>query len=242
MLAALLLGALAPVLLSHGVGFAIRRYDAWRLRRLAVGRLVLTYDDGPSALATRRTLGLLREHGVRATFFLVGMRAQRQPELCQLLVDEGHEIASHGYRHINAWRIAPWRAMREVEESLAALGKWLSPSRLFRPPFGKITLLSWLAARRRGAALVTWTLDSGDCWEPHPDPQAIVQRLLRDRGGVVLFHCHGTEEPRVQYVLELTDRLLRVAREHGLEVCTCSELLRPGSRLPRDVREEREVA
>jgi peptidoglycan/xylan/chitin deacetylase (PgdA/CDA1 family) len=233
----------ALVALSHGTGYALRHLDARRLARLSRGRLALTYDDGPNdnAIGARRLLQLLRQHGARATFFLVGVRAQRHPEMCQQLVEAGHEIASHGHAHLHAWRIAPWRAMQEVERSLRSLEKWLGPARLFRPPFGKLTLLSWWALRRAGAPLITWTLDSGDCWRQRPDPAAIVLQLLEAGGGVVLLHCHRDDEGRVQYVLDLTDRLLRAAREHGLEVCTCSELLGLGSGGPGSGR-ERDVA
>ena len=51
---------------------------------------------------TNRILDLFAEHGVKATFFVLGWVAERYPALLRRMADEGHEIASHGYSHVRA--------------------------------------------------------------------------------------------------------------------------------------------
>ena len=69
-------------------------------RNRAAGRVVaLTFDDGPDPEITPRVLDLLRERGVRATFFLVGAKAERHPELVRRIAAEGHDTGIHTWEH-----------------------------------------------------------------------------------------------------------------------------------------------
>ncbi len=55
----------------------------------------LTFDDGPDPLYTPMLLDLLKEHGAKGTFFVVGERAKKYPELILRLKEEGHTIGIH---------------------------------------------------------------------------------------------------------------------------------------------------
>lgn len=73
----------------------LRRRDA-----LAPGELVLTFDDGPQPVATKRLLDLLEQHGLPATFFVVGLWVRDDTyHLIQRMVASGHEIGTHTYSH-----------------------------------------------------------------------------------------------------------------------------------------------
>jgi peptidoglycan/xylan/chitin deacetylase (PgdA/CDA1 family) len=63
------------------------------------GHVALTFDDGPSARSTPLFLQLLRERGVRATFFLLGEQVARTPDVARAIVADGHEVAVHGWNH-----------------------------------------------------------------------------------------------------------------------------------------------
>jgi peptidoglycan/xylan/chitin deacetylase (PgdA/CDA1 family) len=200
-----------------------RRADAI-MRRRTQGKLLLTYDDGPGPSLTPSLLELLAREGVKATFFLVGFRALRWPEMCDQLAAAGHELGNHTQNHKHAWKISPWRAVREIDEGYRTLAPWMPGNAPFRPPFGKMTLWTWLAARRRGAPVYWWTADGGDTHETVPPMENVAARLERDGGGVVLLHSHDRGEDRSAYVLALTDRLLNLARSRQWTVCTVSEL------------------
>ena len=63
-------------------------------------KISLTFDDGPGK-STAKILDILKDKNVKATFFLVGERVRRFPELTKRIAMEGHEIANHTFVHIN---------------------------------------------------------------------------------------------------------------------------------------------
>ncbi len=75
----------------------------------SAGCLALTYDDGPEPVLTRRVAEVLARHGVRATFFLLGRRAEAAPAVADALLDAGHELGCRSYEHLNAWKHWPRR-------------------------------------------------------------------------------------------------------------------------------------
>ena len=75
---------------------AIKRADIGEEKLIA-----LTFDDGPDPQSTAEILDLLREYGVRATFFVIGEKAEKCPDLVIRAVNEGHEIGNYTYSHLN---------------------------------------------------------------------------------------------------------------------------------------------
>ena len=206
--------------------FAARMIAEKRLRHICRREhvLILTYDDGPSVVTTPRLLDLLAEMGAKGTFFLLGQRVQSTPQVLRRLQDEGHELASHSQDHLNAWKVAPWRSVVDVKRGFATLVKYGVDFGLFRPPYGKLNLLTWFTAVCYGVRFGWWTVVSGDTFNPLPDPDSIVQAVERDGGGVVLMHDFDSDEVHSKYVLELTRRLLEKASVYGWKVCTLSEV------------------
>ncbi|RPI76510.1 MAG: polysaccharide deacetylase family protein, partial [Desulfobacteraceae bacterium] len=61
--------------------------------------IALTFDDGPNALYTPKILEILKEHDVKATFFVIGRQAQAFPEILRNIKNAGHEIENHSWNH-----------------------------------------------------------------------------------------------------------------------------------------------
>ncbi|MHC4470420.1 MAG: polysaccharide deacetylase family protein [Planctomycetota bacterium] len=202
----------------------VRAVQRSRLRRLCRGRLVLSYDDGPGLSATPKLLDLLDRHGVKASFYVTGFRAEAAHRVCDRLVASGHELGTHTHGHVSAWKVSPWRAVRELDDGYDRLTRWIEPDAPFRPPFGRLTTWTWLAARRRGARVSWWTVDSGDSFPAPPDPESVTRRVVDEGGAVVLMHCHDRADVHNEYMLDLTARLIEAARRNGLEICTHAQL------------------
>ena len=205
---------------------AARRWKEQRLRSIcaASGTLVLTYDDGPGPETTPRLLDLLDAHGARATFFVVGSRVTRAPELVDRIVDAGHEVACHTYRHLNAWYTLPWRGVADVDAGYRSLARWVPDNGPFRPPHGKMTLMTWAALRRRRAPIGWWTINGGDVQAELPSATTAVDQARRAGGGIVLLHDVDRAQERNEFVLQSTELLLDAAKEHGWSVRTFGEL------------------
>jgi peptidoglycan/xylan/chitin deacetylase (PgdA/CDA1 family) len=99
----------------------------------------------------------LRVAQARSTFFVLGIRAQEAPEIVDMTVAAGHEIACHSYSHRNAWRSTPRAAVQDVESGYDCLAAWMPSGGMYRPPYGKLTLPVLWALRRRGARVGWWT-------------------------------------------------------------------------------------
>ncbi|MFO0982800.1 MAG: polysaccharide deacetylase family protein [Planctomycetota bacterium] len=210
---------------------ALRRTDERRLRRRCRERraLVLTYDDGPGTTLTPALLKVLSTKDARATFFLLGSRAEQAPLVVDQVVAAGHEIGCHGHHHWHPWRVAPARSVADIERGYAALGRWIAHAAIFRPPYGKLNLFSWLALRRRRCRFGWWTIDAGDTHAILPEPEQIAARVRQSGGGVILMHDfdrpHADAAARASFVLATTDLLLQVAEREGFQVQTLGALL-----------------
>ncbi len=190
----------------------------------ATKSLVLTYDDGPGEKLTPQLLNLLASRNAKATFFLTGFRATQHPELVDEIASKGHELACHSHQHLNAWRTSPWRSINDIDHGYQALARWVPQDGRFRPPFGKMTLLTWARLKQRKAPLGWWTIRSGDDAEKLPSADTAAIKMKRDGGGVVLLHDFDRCQQRAEFMLESTSKLLDVAFEQGWTVRTLSEL------------------
>ena len=225
-----------PVVLFLGVlglwilaPYGIRRLSERALdRRCRAARvLVLSYDDGPGQTLTGRLLDLLARHGAQATFFVLGRNIAASPGLPAALAAAGHEVGSHSAMHRNAWKSEPfgvWTDVRAGRDQLARAG---IRTRLFRPPYGKLTLAGLLQGWVDGLVFGWWTVDSRDVWAPRAMDE-VVEEVRARRGGVVLMHDYdspGSPPEHGDYVIELTEKLLTMASEEGLRVRTLGQLL-----------------
>jgi peptidoglycan/xylan/chitin deacetylase (PgdA/CDA1 family) len=95
--------------------------------------LCLTFDDGPNPVTTTHILEILEVRNVKAAFFCSGLEAEKNPELINFIISQGHIIGNHGYIHMNGWKTN----VSDYIENAARAEKFTS-SGLFRPPYGRI--------------------------------------------------------------------------------------------------------
>ena len=185
------------------------------LSRLPVdGRQVwLTIDDGPSD-DTVPILQALERHDARATFFLVGERAQARPGLVGEILQRGHGIGNHTLSHPQSrfWRLGPRAMAAEIDGAQAVLGRLAgTPPRWFRAVVGHTNPFVAAPLRRLGLARVGWAARGYDAVDG--DPVRVLQRIQRNLapGAIVLLH-EGAPHGRSVEIVEATLSLLS---EHG---------------------------
>lgn len=183
------------------------------------GAVALTFDDGPDPEVTPQVLALLRRRGVRATFFCIGRRAERHPELLRAMVDDGHLVENHSYGHSNLFCMhPPWSLGNDIDRAQEALRTTDGRPRYFRAPAGLRN--PWLdgVLQRRNLELVSWSRRGFDTRTS--DPERILARLCRDlrAGEVLLLHdgssARGADGRPV--VLSVLPRLLEQLDAAGL--------------------------
>ena len=102
--------------------------------------MYLTFDDGPVAGNTERVLDILKEKGVKATFFVVGENVERNPQLAKRIVDEGHTIGIHCYHHdYKKLYVSADSYLKDFEKARQAVYEATGvDAKLFRFPGGSI--------------------------------------------------------------------------------------------------------
>lgn len=196
-------------------------------------KVALTFDDGPYPRSTGPILDLLKNHEAKATFFVVGNRIQRFPELILREAREGHEIANHTHNHIYFNRHTDSAKLQEeiiqVEEHLLALH--IEKPQLFRPPGGYYNDAMVRKVRSLGYTTILWSWhqDTKD-WRK-PGVQAIVDRVMNHvrNGDIILFHDYV---PGSMETVEALKQILPALKKQGYECVTVSELLHSRKSLP----------
>jgi len=152
----------------------------------------LSFDDGPHPQHTPPLLELLRAHGVKATFFLIGNEAEKYPELVRRIVAEGHTIGNHSMTHPRLPKLSAREQLADIARADAVLERFNGRKRqLFRPPNGRATLATIVSSVVHRQPLVLWSIDSQDY---QLDAEQVVARLEKAtvRGGdILLFHDDG---------------------------------------------------
>jgi peptidoglycan/xylan/chitin deacetylase (PgdA/CDA1 family) len=190
--------ALAPIFLSHLLllyatlmpncqwwGPVIRSFQTTQ------PEVWLTIDDGPSPVHTAAMLDLLDRFQARATFFVIGTRAENYPHLLTEILSRGHEIANHTYTHPSGifWAAGPIRVAAEIDLCAEMLRAGPDrPARCFRAPAGLKNLFVHPELDRRRLALIGWTVRGLDT--VLRNPALVAARIVRETkpGAIILLH------------------------------------------------------
>jgi peptidoglycan-N-acetylglucosamine deacetylase len=205
------IGAAAVGLLAGGYAYAAlwpgsqifgKTLIAPKLDSGRPGELALTFDDGPNPAWTPRLLELLDQHGVKATFFLVGKYASEQPALTRLIADSGHTVGNHTWSHPNLARTASRKVREELRSTKDALEQIIGgPVRHFRPPFGARRPYVLKTARELGMTPVLWNAMTTDWSEASSERIAAtlsrkIDRLMQSGFAAnIVLHDGGHLEP-----------------------------------------------
>jgi len=184
-------------------------------------RLYLTFDDGPEPGITEEILEELEAFGAKATFFLLGQNAQKQPQLMRDLLNRGHGLGNHGWLHLDGWKTGTQAYIKNVEKHPVNL-----PGSLFRPPYGRLTPWQAAAIRKMNLQIVMWSISSMDYSRKINVEQALHNLIdLTDDGGIVLMHDSQKAAPNCLYLLpRFLDHFLR--QGYSFEILP-GALLRP---------------
>jgi peptidoglycan/xylan/chitin deacetylase (PgdA/CDA1 family) len=161
------------------------------------GHVALTFDDGPDPESTPEFARFLADHGIRATFFMLGSMVERAPGLAAEIADAGHEIGVHGFEHRYLPARTPGAVRSDLRRALDTISRATGTRpRLFRPPYGVLSGPALLTARALDLTPVLWGA-WGREWTPAATPESVFATLAGDlKGGVtVLLHDSGCTSP-----------------------------------------------
>jgi peptidoglycan/xylan/chitin deacetylase (PgdA/CDA1 family) len=152
--------------------------------------IAMTFDDGPSPETTPRLLDILKQRNIKATFFMIGQNAERNPAIVKRILAEGHEIGNHSWTHPQLSKLSDDRVTEEINKTQNAIkdASGYTPV-LMRPPYGAITARQkdWIE-KQFGLSVIIWSVDPFD-WK-RPGASVIEERILAGArpGAIVLSH------------------------------------------------------
>jgi peptidoglycan-N-acetylglucosamine deacetylase len=183
--------------------------------------VALTFDDGPHPRWTPRVLETLAAHRAKATFFLVGRKAARHPEVVKAILDAGHGVGLHSWGHDRLFVLRREKVVREdLRRGLDALER-VTGTRptLFRPPIGHTNPIIARVVDALDLTVVGWTIAGRDglAGARVEDVVARVRRDLRD-GAIVLLHDSPETGDREPAAVKALPAILDAIAAERLEV------------------------
>lgn len=185
----------------------------------ATDKLVcFTFDDGPYAPVTNKILDTLEKYNGRATFFVVGDRADTYSDEIIRASKMGCEIGTHTYSHVNLNSLSVPEMQEEIKKSCDAISKYTGKKvKVLRPPEGAA---NDTVKANVGMPMVLWSVDSRD-WDyrnADKDYQTVMDNVFD--GSIVLMHdlYPATADAVARIIPELA--------KQGYKFVTFSELMK----------------
>jgi peptidoglycan/xylan/chitin deacetylase (PgdA/CDA1 family) len=165
-------------------------------------KISLTFDDGPVPGITDWLLEELENRSMKATFFMVGDNVRKHPALAQTVVEAGHQLGNHTYRHLSGWKTSTQTYLDDVASCDAILADTVGEiPRFFRPPYGWMSLGQ---AKGLGPAkkIVMWNLLSYD-FDPDLSSEILIRACTSKTapGTIVVFHDQQKTKEQLRKVL-----------------------------------------
>lgn len=174
-------------------------------------RIYLSFDDGPHPTITNFVLDILKENGIKATFFCIGDNVLKYPETFERIVKEQHSIGNHTHNHLNGWKSDNIQYYKNILQAAKHI-----PSKLFRPPYGKIKPTQANYLLKRGWRIIMWNSLSAD-FDSSIDGVTCFNNVksTMKNGSIVVFHDSEKAFDRLKIALPL---LIEYCREQHYEI------------------------
>jgi peptidoglycan/xylan/chitin deacetylase (PgdA/CDA1 family) len=184
-------------------------------------RVALTFDDGPAPDHTPQVLRMLARHRARATFFMIGDRAARSPDLLRTIRESGHEVGNHYYSIRSNLRVSNVDFEADLLRAESILGI-SGPTKLYRPPGGLIRRAQLALLEKHGYRCV---LGSAYPYDGSRAPSWYIRWLVEKNlapGAIVILH-DGIADP--SRTLAALDGIFQAGEARGLRFVPVGELL-----------------
>lgn len=179
-------------------------------------KIYLTFDDGPTPKITEWVLSVLKEHAIKATFFTIGENIRKHPEIFKKVLDEGHAIGNHTYHHLQGWKTPNKTYLDNIKsctEIIQNITQTTQHAKLFRPPYGKISLSQSYKLRKLGYKIIMWDVLSAD-FDTDLSKEKCLENVVQNttEGSIIVFHDSQKAFQNLEYTLP---RAIAILKEKG---------------------------
>ena len=164
--------------------------------------LYLTFDDGPVTGPTEFVLDQARRASIPVTFFCIGDNIRKHPQIFSQITAHGHTVGNHTVNHVNGWSVPSSQYISNVRafDAVAQEGGLAVSTRLFRPPYGRITAKQ--IKDLNDLRIVMWDVLSQD-YDKRLSPEQCLRRTIKAcrPGSIVVFHDSYKAQRNMEYTL-----------------------------------------
>jgi peptidoglycan/xylan/chitin deacetylase (PgdA/CDA1 family) len=162
----------------------------------------LTFDDGPTPEITEWVLKQLDLYQAKATFFCIGKNILEHKDIVHQVFLKGHKIANHSFNHLKGWGTKSKDYLNNVLKTDSLLNDIGYHSKLFRPPYGRITFKQIKLLQKNNFDIVMWTSVVGDFSQTLNTDRAIKYLLKKTQPGhILVFHDSLKAEKQLKAIL-----------------------------------------
>ena len=179
-------------------------------------QIYITFDDGPTPEVTPQVLAFLLKYNAKATFFCLGSKIEQNPYLLDEIKAAGHTIGNHGFHHLSGFSTSLAMYLQNVRQ-----GEQLSGSKLYRPPYGRITPRQ-MNHLKKDYMLVMWSIMSMD-FDTNTSPTQCLHNITNNikPGAIILLH---DSEKAQRNVLQVLPELLMWMDRNGYRAKALEEI------------------
>ncbi|WP_427051452.1 polysaccharide deacetylase family protein [Paenibacillus sp. TC-CSREp1] len=201
--------------------------DTFKTNGPSTKQVALTFDDVPDPRFTGQVLDVLKKYKVRATFFVVGSRAEKHPDLVKRMVKEGHVIGNHSYNHPEFSKLSMTAFRKQILRTGDIIQRLTGYTpKMIRPPYGDINEEQLRWARKQRYSIVNWNVDSLD-WKGLPKEKVKYNILSAVKpGSIVLQHAGGGTGSNLNGTVEALPEVIEELRNRGYDLVTLDEMLK----------------
>jgi len=169
--------------------------------------LYLTFDDGPTPKLTNWILDTLNYYNAKATFFCLGKNIVTSPDSFRKIIDNKHAIGNHSNNHLNGWKTNTNTYLKNILKAETLIFSYYKSTRtkLFRPPYGRITRKQSKKITNIGYKIIMWDVLSAD-FDTSISENKCLHNVLKntENGSIIVFHDSKKASKKLRYVLPKT--------------------------------------
>ena len=189
-------------------------------------KITLTFDDGPDKKYTPEILDLLKKYNIKATFFVLGKRVKKYPEIVKRMINEGHIVANHSWSHADLSKSNDQLINKEINDTEKLLKKIINKEITYlRPPYGAVSERLLNISKAKGYKVINWTVDSRD-WSAMDVDQILINTLPNvKKDSILLFHSAGGENHDLSATAKVLPEIINTLKILDYEFVNLNNLL-----------------
>lgn len=170
--------------------------------------VAMTFDDGPHPTLTPALLDILKARRIRATFYVIGRNVARYPDIVKRMVDEGHEIGNHTWRHPFLTQLGTKSVLSELDRTSEAVYKAVQRIPVtMRPPYGALSRNQRaMIHKEREMPTILWSVDPED-WR-RPGSTVVASRIVGGAKPGAIILSHDIHAPTINAMPAALDGLI----------------------------------